>query len=185
MSTSERSSSVRPLPDGTPVLLRAVGYRDPVAHELVERVQQEYVRRYGGRDEAAVDPAEFEPPVGSFLVAEVAGVPAGCGGWRVHGYPGEPGTVEVKRVYVEPAFRLRGLAQLLMAALEADAAAAGHRAVVLNSGNRQPEALALYTALGYAPVPGYGIYAGIPGAVFLGKRLGNGPVDEEVRPWAS
>jgi GNAT superfamily N-acetyltransferase len=185
MSTSERA-----LPDGTPVRLRSVPYRDPVAHELVERVQQEYVRRYGGRDEAAVDPAEFQPPTGSFLVAEVDGVPAGCGGWRVHGYGAPPGTVEVKRVYVEPAFRRRGLAQLLMAALEDDAVAAGHRAVVLNSGDRQPEALALYAALGYAPVPGYGIYAGMPGAVFLGKQIGdeieNDSDDEqEERPWAS
>jgi GNAT superfamily N-acetyltransferase len=181
MSTSERA-----LPDGTPVRLRSVPYRDPVAHELVERVQQEYVRRYGGRDEAAVDGCEFEPPTGSFLVAEVDGVPAGCGGWRVHGYGAPPGTVEVKRVYVEPAFRRRGLAQLLMAALEDDAAAAGHRAVVLNSGDRQPEALALYAGLGYAPVPGYGIYAGMPGAVFLGKQIGDDDSDEqEERPWAS
>ena len=185
MSTSERSIPEKALPDGTPVRLRAVPYGDPVAHELVERVQQEYVRRYGGRDGAAVDPAEFEQPTGSFLVAEVDGVPAGCGGWRVHGYGGEPGIVEVKRVYVEPAFRRRGLAQLLVAALEEDAAAAGHRAVVLNSGDRQPEALALYAGLGYAPVPGYGIYAGMPGAVFLGKRIGNGTDDEEERPWAS
>jgi len=187
MSTSDRSAERR-LPDGTGVRLRAVGYADPVAYELVERVQQEYVRRYGGRDEAAVDPAEFEPPVGSFLVAAVDGVPAGCGGWRVHGYGAAPGSVEVKRVYVEPAFRRRGLAQLLMAALEDDAAAAGHRAVVLNSGDRQPEALAMYAALGYAPVPGYGRYAGMPGAVFLGKEITVGPAtgdDEEERPWAS
>lgn len=180
MSTSERF-----LPDGTPVRLRAVPYGDPLAHQLVERVQQEYVRRYGGRDEAAVDPGEFGPPVGAFLVAEVDGVPAGCGGWRVHGYGAARGTVEVKRVYVEPGVRRRGLAQLLMAALEEDAAAAGHRAVVLNSGDRQPEALALYAALGYAPVPGYGMYAGMPGAVFLGKRIGNRTDDEEEQPWAS
>jgi hypothetical protein len=75
MCTSERF-----LPDGTVVRLRAVPYRDPVAHELVERVQQEYVRRYGGRDAAEVDPAEFEQPLGRFLVAEVAGEPGGCTG---------------------------------------------------------------------------------------------------------
>ena len=147
--------------------LRPVGYADPVAQHLVERVQQEYVVRYGGPDGAVVDPAEFEPPAGLFLVAEVDGVPAGCGAWRVHG----TGVVEVKRVYVEPALRRRGLAALLMAELERTAAAAGHRAVVLNSGSRQPEALALYARRGYGPVPGYGVYADAPDAVFLGKDL--------------
>jgi GNAT superfamily N-acetyltransferase len=162
-----RTSAEARLADGRAVVLQAVPYDDPPARELVGRVQQEYVTRYGGPDEAVVDPAEFEPPAGLFLVAEVDGVPAGCGAWRVH----TPGVAEVKRVYVEPAFRRRGLARRIMAALEDGAAAAGHRAVVLNSGRRQPEALALYTMLGYAPVPGYGVYADAPGAVFMGKRL--------------
>jgi GNAT superfamily N-acetyltransferase len=159
--------------------LRAVGYDDPVARTLVGRVQQEYVARYGGPDEAPVDPAEFRPPAGLFLVAEVDGVPAGCGAWRVHA----DGVVEAKRVYVEPAFRRRGLAQALMAELERSAAAAGHRAVVLNTGDRQPEALALYAVLGYTPVAGYGVYADAPGAVFLGKGLTR--VDGEEPAWAT
>ena len=162
-----RTSAEARLADGRPVTLRAVPYDDPLAQEMVARVQQEYVVRYGGPDGAVVDPAEFLPPVGLFLVAEVDGVPAGCGAWRVH----RPGVAEVKRVYVAPAFRRQGLARLLMAALEESAAAAGHREVVLNSGSEQPEALALYTALGYTDAPGYGIYAGEPGAVFLGRQL--------------
>ena len=162
-----RTSAEVRLADGRPVALRAVPYDDPLARELVTRVQQEYVTRYGGPDEAVVDPAEFVPPAGLFLVAEVDGLPAGCGAWRVH----EPGVAEVKRVYVAPEFRRQGLAQLLMAALEQSAAAAGSRAVVLNSGVRQPEALALYAALGYTSAPGYGVYADAPGAVFLGKQL--------------
>ena len=162
-----RTSAGTRLADGRPVSLRAVPYDDPLARELVAHVQQEYVTRYGGPDEAVVDPAEFVPPAGLFLVAEVDGVPAGCGAWRVH----EPGVAEVKRVYVAPQFRRQGLAQRLMAALEESAAAAGSRAVVLNSGHRQPEALALYAALGYTSAPGYGVYADAPGAVFLGKRL--------------
>jgi GNAT superfamily N-acetyltransferase len=177
------------LRDGATAVLRAVPYDDPVAVELVERTQQEYVVRYGGRDEAVVDPAEFAPPAGLFLVAEVGGDPAASGSWRVHG----AGVVEVKRVYVDPGFRRRGLAQALMTALEASAARAGHRAVVLNSGGRQPEALALYAGLGYHPVPGYGVYAEAPGAVFLGKDLPRpaadlpapGTDDEEDSSWAS
>jgi GNAT superfamily N-acetyltransferase len=176
------SSPEHPLPGGSAPLLRALPYSDPVAQALVERVQQEYVQRYGGRDEAVVDPAEFGPPHGLFLVAEVGGVPAACGAWRVHA----PGVVEVKRVYVEPDYRRRGLAQVLMDALERSAARAGHRTVVLNSGARQPEALALYAALGYAPVTPYGVYASSPEAVFLGKELPAVPADDaEAHPWAS
>jgi GNAT superfamily N-acetyltransferase len=196
------STSAEPrLRDGRVVRLRAVPYEDPVAQRLVARVQQEYVLRYGGPDEAAVDPAEFLPPAGLFLVAEVdaaeggaaegGAVPAGCGAWRVHA----PGVVEIKRVYVEPGFRRQGLAQVLMAALERSAVRAGHGAVVLNSGDRQPEALALYEETGYRPVPGYGVYARAPGAVFLGKQLPrtvavDGGADREAgegeeRSWAS
>jgi GNAT superfamily N-acetyltransferase len=183
-ATSDRATSAwRVLRDGTVATLRPVPYDDPLAQYLIEQVQQEYVRRYGGRDAAVVDPAEFLPPRGVFLVAEVDGVPAGCGAWRAL----PSGSAEIKRVYVEPAFRRRGIAQLVVAALEEGAAAAGHAEVVLNTGREQPEALALYAELGYRPVPGYGVYACAPGAVFLGKALtapGAGTGEEESS-WAS
>jgi len=163
------STSAERAPAGPRVTLRPVGYTDPVAQHLIERVQQEYVVRYGGRDEAVVDGAEFSPPLGLFLVAEVDGAPAGCGGWRAH-RAGE-GAAELKRMYVEPDFRRRGLSRLLLAELERTAAAAGHTRLVLNSGDRQPEALALYAREGYTPVPGYGVYADSSDAVFLGKTL--------------
>ncbi|SDO24722.1 Acetyltransferase (GNAT) family protein [Klenkia soli] len=150
------------------VVLRAAGYDDPQVRELVEAVQQEYVVRYGGRDAMEVDPAEVLPPRGLLLVAEVEGRAVGCGAWRVHG----PGTVEVKRMYVVPGARRRGIADTVLAHLERSATAAGHRRAVLNTGDRQPEALALYARAGYTPVAGYGVYAGATGAVFLGKELG-------------
>ena len=171
MSTSADRGSPR---------LRQVGYADPVAQHLIERVQQEYVVRYGGRDAAVVDAADFSPPLGLFLVAEVDGAAAGCGGWRARGH----GTAELKRMYVEPAFRRRGIAALVLATLERSARAAGHRRLLLNSGDRQPEALALYDRAGWLPVPGYGVYADAPDAVFLGKDLGV-EQPEEDDAWAS
>src|SRR3954452_2843451 len=172
----------RMLREGTVATLRPVPYDDPVAQYLIEQVQQEYVRRYGGRDAAVVDPAEFLPPQGLFLVAEVDGVPAGCGAWRAL----PSGSAEIKRVYVEPGFRRRGIAQLVVAALEDGAAAAGHPEVVLNSGREQPEALTLYAQLGYRPVPGYGVYACAPDAVFLGRALAARTAGEdEEASWAS
>jgi GNAT superfamily N-acetyltransferase len=168
------------LRDGKAAVLRPLPYDHPVAHELVEQVQEEYVQRYGGRDAAVVEAAEFLPPRGIFLAAEIAGEPAGCGAWRVV----SPGVVEIKRVYVVPGFRRRGLAQVIVAALEDSAAQAGHGSVVLNTGQEQPEAVALYAGLGYRPIGGYGIYACSPGAVFLGKDLGPG-TESEGSSWAS
>jgi GNAT superfamily N-acetyltransferase len=187
MSTSADATAGDPvrkalLRNGSVVTFRALPYDDPLAQKLVGQVQQEYVQRYGGPDEAVVDPAEFLPPAGLFLVAEVDGVAVGCGAWRAV----EQDVAEIKRVYVAPDFRRRGLAQLIVAELERSSAGAGHRSVVLNTGDRQPEALALYAALGYRPVAGYGIYACSPGAVFLGKDLAPSSADgEEVAPWAS
>jgi GNAT superfamily N-acetyltransferase len=174
MSISAEGAVLR---DGRTVALRALPYDDPLAQYLVEQVQQEYVQRYGGRDAAVVDPAEFLPPAGVFLVAEIDGEPAGCGAWRVL----PSGDAEIKRVYVAPAFRRLGLARVIVAELESGAARAGHTTVVLNTGHEQPEALALYAQLGYEPVPGYGVYACEPGAVFLGKSLSPG----EGASWAS
>jgi GNAT superfamily N-acetyltransferase len=174
------STSAERLRDGTAVTLRPLPYDHPVAHDLVEQVQEEYVRRYGGRDAAVVDAAEFLPPLGIFLVAEIDGEPAGCGAWRVL----SPGVAEIKRVYVVPRFRRRGLAQVVVGALEDGAASAGHTSVVLNTGQEQPEALALYADLGYGPIEGFGIYACSPGAVFLGKDLAPG-TETEGSSWAS
>jgi GNAT superfamily N-acetyltransferase len=92
--------------------------------------------------------------------------------------------VEVKRVYVVAEHRRRGLAQIVMGALEDTARRAGHRRMVLNTGPEQPEALGLYAALGYGPVPGFGVYACVPDAVFLGKDL-QPTDDDEERSWAS
>jgi GNAT superfamily N-acetyltransferase len=162
-------SAGRPVTAGAAaVRVGVLPYTDPVAADLVERLQEEYLRRYGGRDQAPVDPAEFAPPRGVFLVAWLAGEPAGCGGWR---WSELPGTVEVKRMYVVPAARGRGVARALLAELERTAAAAGAAAVVLETGTAQPEAIALYGSSGYLPVPGFGYYAGRPTARSFGKQL--------------
>jgi GNAT superfamily N-acetyltransferase len=143
-------------------------YTDPVAQELVEQLQQEYVRRYGGRDQTPVDPAQFTPPDGVLLVALLAGDPVGCGGWR---WLDRPGTVEIKRMYVAPAARGRGVARAVLAELERTAAAAGATEILLETGTEQPEAIALYGSSGYRPVPGFGHYAGRPKNRSFGKRL--------------
>jgi GNAT superfamily N-acetyltransferase len=148
------------------VWIKPVGYGDPDASKLIAEVQQEYVVRYGGQDGTPVDPAEFTPPAGIFLVGYLDGVPVASGGWRSHG-----ADAEIKRMYVTPAARNRGLARQLLAELERTAAAAGHRQVILESGSQQPEAVALYRSSGYTPIAPFGHYADARGAIHLGKDL--------------
>jgi GNAT superfamily N-acetyltransferase len=140
---------------------------DPAALELTELVQGEYVVRYGGRDQAPINVAEFLPPKGLFLVARLDGVPAACGGWRALG----DGRAEIKRMFTASAYRNRGLARTVLAELENTAAAAGIEEIVLETGSVQPEAIALYESSGYRPVEGFGFYAGQPLSRSFAKRV--------------
>jgi GNAT superfamily N-acetyltransferase len=142
-------------------------YDDPDVARMVEEVQAEYVQRYGGPDGAAVDPAEFVPPAGLFLVGLLDGVAVATGGWRLL----PDGRAEIKRMYVSAAARRRGLSKRILAELERTAAEAGVQEMVLNTGPSQPEAVALYELTGYRPVPAFGHYACHPHALFFGKRL--------------
>jgi GNAT superfamily N-acetyltransferase len=157
------------------VQIKQVRYDDPDASKLISEVQQEYVVRYGGPDGTPVDPAEFIPPAGLFLVGYTDGTPVACGGWRSHGVPADTGAAEIKRMYVTPAARHRGLARQLLAELERTAAAAGHDRIILETGSAQPEAIALYRSSGYTPIAPFGHYAGSTGSVHLGKDLPASP----------
>lgn len=149
------------------VELRAALLDSPAAVELVEAVQGEYERRYGGRDATPVAPAEFAPPRGAFYVAYLGDAAVGSGGLRITA----PGTAEIKRMYVRPAARGQGVARRLLAALEDAAGRLGATRVALETGDAQPEALALYESAGYRPVQPFGRYACAPGAHHLGKDL--------------
>ncbi len=136
--------------------LRDAQLDGPEGLVLIAELQQEYIRRYGGPDETPVNPREFDPPTGAFLVAELDGDVAGCAGLRRHG----PDVAELKRMYVRPAHRRRGLARFLLNAVEDRALKLGYRRLALETGDEQPEALALYLSSGYQPYENFGYYQG-------------------------
>ena len=157
--------------------LRAVAVDHPDVATLVAAVQQEYVHRYGGIDDTPVDPADFAPPHGFFVVGYVAGTPVACGGWRARDGTAPPlraGDAEIKRMFVQTAYRGRGYARAVLAELERTAAAAGRRRTVLETGTRQPEAIALYTSAGYGPMPRFGLYRDSPNCRCFAKPLNPG-----------
>ena len=137
------------------------------AAQLVDRVQQEYVRRYGGPDTAPMSGTEFDPPQGAFFVAYVDGRPVGCAGVRLVGTQ----LAEIKRMYVDPDSRGQGIARRLLARLESTAAELGADTIRLETGSEQPEAVALYGSSGYVRIPGYGIHADDPRNICMAKSL--------------
>jgi GNAT superfamily N-acetyltransferase len=154
--------------------LTQVRFTDDDTQVLVAQVQEEYVRLYGEPDRTPLEPGFFEPPLGAFFLAYVEGVAVAMGGWRmrpdVHPW-GRSAAAEVKRMYVAPGARRRGYARAVLAHLEATARAAGADVMVLETGEPQPEAIAMYTAAGYVPVENFGYYSWSPLSRCYGKPL--------------
>ena len=141
--------------------LRSTGLDDPAARSLILRCWTEICVRYGSPapcgEAEAMPTGSFAPPDGTFLVGEVDGVAVACGGLR-RCDEAPPGTGELKRMYVEPSYRGRGLGRVLLAALEAEAIRLGYERLWLETGTAQPEALHLYETSGWTPIPKYGEY---------------------------
>ena len=154
--------------------LRTVRYDSPVAAALTEQVQQFYIEIYGGPDGTPFTTEDFAPPNGGFLVGYLDGRPVAMGGWRFSPYAAPAGAdraAEIKRMYVATAARGRGFGRAVLTALEDDARAAGADWMVLETGEPQVAAVALYRRCGYADIAPYGYYADKPEVVSLGKRL--------------
>ncbi|BBZ46102.1 GNAT family N-acetyltransferase [Mycobacterium parmense] len=127
---------------------------DPLAQPLLAELAVEYAQRYGGTPDIhlqwlPVPATALAAPDGGMLVGVLDGVPVVGGAFQRY----DAQTAELKRIWTDSAHRRRGYAKALLAALEAEAAARGYRRLYLITGNRQPEAEALYDATGYTRVP--------------------------------
>jgi GNAT superfamily N-acetyltransferase len=93
--------------------------------------------------------------------------PLGCGAMKRHG----ANTMEIKRMYVSPESRKMGIATNILSALERWARELSCVKCILETGKRQPEAIALYTKNGYTLIPNYGQYVGVENSLCFEKRL--------------
>ncbi len=157
-----------------PLDLRPTPFAHPDVQALVELVQAEYVVRYGSPDDTPLEAGVFDGPRGAFFVGYDDGRPVTMGGWRMRSDVrpfGRTRAAELKRMYVAPSARRRGVARVMLAHLEQTARTAGADVMVLETGTGQPEALALYESGGYLPIENYGHYSWSPKARCLARPL--------------
>jgi GNAT superfamily N-acetyltransferase len=129
-------------------MLRTTTLDDPAVAPLIESLAEEYRRKYGAILDGEMDAyeaAEFAPPAGTFLIAQVDGETVAGGGLR----RAAEGVAEIKRMWTAPAHRGRGYARQVLAALERAARSLGYDTVRLETGSLQTAALALYASAGY------------------------------------
>ena len=148
-------------------MISAVPCDSEEARRLLAALDEDLLRRYPEDAIHRLHPGEGEDPGVTFLIARVDGRAAGCGALRRL----DPDVGEIKRMFVVPEFRGRGIARRILAALESEARRAGHSRVRLETGTRQPEAIALYRSAGYAEIPAFGEYVGNHFSVCFEKSM--------------
>jgi GNAT superfamily N-acetyltransferase len=139
----------------------------PPASELLFELRVELNDVYASfsrLDNPALLPDELRPPHGSYLVGYEGDAVLTGGGLRRLA----DGVAEIKRMFVRPGARSRGVARALLAALEGEARALGYERVRLDTGPKQEHGLALYRSAGYVDVPSYNEN---PFACFWGEKV--------------
>jgi putative acetyltransferase len=151
--------------------IRREKFDSRAAIALADALEEELLTTYDGEPGSGGLPAAsiFEPANGgAFLVGRIDGEAVACGGVARY----DEVTGEIRRMYVVPSVRGRGLSRRVLAALEDEARALGYSFVRLETGNLQAAAVGLYVSAGFEPIPRYGPFTNDPKSVCFERRLG-------------
>ena len=137
-----------------------------IARQLLHELCSELSERYG-TPPSPFSSSDAAAPRGVFLVAWLNGKAVGCGALRRL----DEQTAEIKRMYVAPDGRRKGIARGIIVELERHARRFGYQAVRLETGILQPEAQLLYQKMGYQRICAFGSYVGNPTSVCYERNL--------------
>ena len=147
-----------------------VSRETPRQHDVVTLIRQSDALMqslYPAESNHLVDIDSLAEPGVHFFVARENGRALGCGSFVL----GADGRAEMKRVFVDPTARGKGVARAIMDVLEREAASHGVTLMQLETGIRQPEAIALYRKCGYVERGPFGTYKPDPLSLFMEKQL--------------
>lgn len=148
--------------------IRRVDMANKDLHELIAKLDRELLESYPADEIFGLDFNDPKNASTKFVVAHIGGIPAGCAAIR----PLDGESVELKRVFVDRAFRKRGIASAMLDVLEREAQALGCPVVRLETGAALPESIGLYRKLGYREIERYGEYVNNASSICMEKRLG-------------
>lgn len=136
--------------------------------ELVRHLDKELAERDG--DEHSFY-AQFNKiaKIKFVVVAYDDDKPLGCGAIKEYA----PGVMEIKRMYTDPVSRGKGVASRVLSELETWAKELNYQTCILETGKKQPEAIALYEKNGYRIIPNYGQYAEVENSLCFEKQVSN------------
>lgn len=134
---------------------------------LLDRLDADILERYPGEPTNGVEADGFHEAGGYFVGARFGTRIVGCGAFRIV----DRGTVEIKRMYVVPAFRGYGISRMMLDHLEAEARRRGYLRSILETGTRQTEAISLYASGGYSETAAFDPYIGNENSVCFAKPL--------------
>ena len=146
------------------IAIRRVTGADPGFVALVRLLDEELAVR-DGEDHAFYAQYNMIDGIRHAIVASDGESPVGCGAIKEYA----PGTMEVKRMFVLQERRGAGVATRVLGELERWARELGASRCILETGRKQPEAIALYLKNGYTSMPNYGQYAGVTNSVCFEK----------------
>jgi putative acetyltransferase len=136
------------------------------ARELIRELDTEIAALYPGSPINGINVQEFESAGGYFVIARESDGAIGCGAFRPVGEQ----CAEIKRMFVRASARRGGVARQILRHLEEEIRRRGFRSIVLETGNKNSEAMALYEAEGYFPIPAFLGYVGCPISRCYAKR---------------
>ncbi len=134
--------------------------------ELVKHLDTDLAER-DGTEHSFYAPFNTIATIKNVVLAYENDLPTGCGAIKEYNYY----SMEIKRMYTTPGGRGKGIATKVLTKLEKWATELGYEKCVLETGKRQPEAIALYIKNGYQLIPNYGQYAGMENSVCFEKKM--------------
>ena len=133
---------------------------------LVQQLDQDLAKR-DGKEHGFYAQFNTLTAIQHVVVAYENNVAVACGAMKEL----DKNTMEIKRMFTSPAHRAKGLASQVLAELETWAKESGYTVCRLETGKRQPEAIAVYQKNGYIQIPNYGQYAGVENSICFEKKL--------------